>query len=80
MAKKIAVISSSPMMMMLSLELSKKSKVTIFESSKKLGGAWAWFDNKKIYLPKYSNAIVPLNKKEERFIPLMNKILKKNIK
>ena len=36
--KKIAVISSSPMMMMLSLELSKKSKVTIFESSKKLGG------------------------------------------
>ena len=78
--KKIAVISSSPMMMMLSLELSKKSKVTIFESSKKLGGAWAWFDNKKIYLPKYSNAIVPLNKKEERFIPLMNKILKKKYK
>ncbi len=78
--KKIAVISSSPMMMMLSLELSKKSKVTIFESSKKIGGAWAWFDNKKGYLPKYSNAIVPLNKKEERFIPLMNKILKKKYK
>ena len=73
-------------MMMLAFKLQKKNsnQVTIFDSSLNKGGAWAWFrDYKKkygIYISKYSNAIVPLNKKEETFIKFMNKVLQKDFK
>lgn len=83
--KKIAIISSSPLMMMLAKRLMEKGNdVTIYDASQNKGGAWGW-DTKlkeklKKYFPKYSNAIVPLNKKEEMFILKMNKILKKRYK
>ncbi len=85
MIKNIAIISSSPLMMMLAKSLQAKGqKVTIFDVASKKGGAWGWHDKshkiKKKYLPKYSNAIVPLNKKEEKFINKMNSVLKKKYK
>lgn len=83
--KKIAVISSSPLMMILAKKLLEKgNEITVFDISQNKGGAWAWHEklkkNLKKYFPKYSNAIVPLNKKEEKFIPKMNKILEKSYK
>lgn len=85
MIKNIAIISSSPLMMMLAKSLQDKGqKVIIFDVANKKGGAWGWHEKsnkiKKKYLPKYSNAIVPLNKKEEKFINVMNSILKKKYK
>jgi len=81
--KKIAILSSSPLMLMLAFSLKKKGNdVTIFDQSRNIGGAWTWFEeylNKyESYVSKYSNAVVPLNKKEDRFIEIMNKRLKKN--
>ncbi len=83
--KKIAIISSSPLMMMLALKLKKDGEnVTVFESSSVKGGAWTWFKdylNKyKTYVSRYTNTIHPYNKKEARFINRMNKYLKKNFK
>ena len=85
MIKNIAIISSSPLMMMLAKSLQAKGqKVIIFDVANKKGGAWGWHETsnkiKKKYLPKYSNAIVPLNKKEEKFINKMNSVLKKKYK
>jgi len=84
-SKKIAIISSSPLMMMLALCLIKKGNdVNVYEFSKTKAGAWAWFqdyfEKYNLYISKYSNAIVPLNKKEENFIAKMNKSLVKNYK
>ena len=43
-SKKIAIISSSPLMMMLALCLIKKGNdVNVYEFSKTKAGAWAWF-------------------------------------
>jgi hypothetical protein len=83
--KKVAIISSSPLMMMLAIKLQNKGQdVTVFDYSRKKGGAWAWFtDYKKKfnkYIAKHSNAIVPLNKKEEKFIKIMNAFLIKEFK
>jgi hypothetical protein len=78
--KKIAVISSSPMMMMLALKLMKRNEVCVFDYANRKGGAWGWFDNYKEYVPRYSNAIVPLSKKEAKLIPFMNRILKNRFK
>tara|TARA_B100001996_G_C18603265_1_gene570738 strand:- start:146 stop:1054 length:909 start_codon:yes stop_codon:yes gene_type:complete len=83
--KKIAIISSSPLMMMLALKLKKNGNdVTVFDRSLDKGGAWTWFKdylNKyKIYVPKYTNTIHPYNKKELRFTNTMNKFLKKNFR
>ena len=83
--KKIAVVSSSPIMIMLSNYFMEKGyQVTIFDYKGQSSGAWAWFkdykEKYKKYLPRYSNAIVPLNLKEEKFIPAMNRKLIKKYK
>lgn len=72
-------------MMMLALKLQEKGHdVIVFDFSTNMGGAWSYFLNfkKKFnkYIPKYSNAVVPINRKEEKFIKTMNKILKKDFK
>lgn len=84
-SKKIAIISSSPLMMMLALHFKLKGEnVTIFDSSSFKGGAWSWFGeylNKyKIYVPKYTNIINPYNEKEVKYIKKMNKCLQKKFK
>ena len=72
-------------MMMLAFKLQTKGDdVTVYDCSANIGGAWSWFlEYKKKFnkhIPRYSNAIVPLNKKEERFIKSMNKVLKDDFK
>jgi hypothetical protein len=73
--KKIAILGSSPLMLMLAIHFSKKNKVTVFEELDTIGGAWKNFSD--FIIPRYSNVVVPLNKREEKFIPKLNKICKK---
>lgn len=45
MIKNIAIISSSPLMMMLAKSLQAKGqKVIIFDVANKKGGAWGWHE------------------------------------
>ena len=69
--KNIAIIGGSAASCVLALYLNEKKncKITIFEKSKNLGGAWQ-FDKGGA---KFSNIIYPLNAKEK-------KIYKKSIK
>ena len=83
--KKIAIISSSPLMMMLAtIFIENGDNVIIFDKSKTKGGAWGWFSEhlKKYnsYIPRYTNIINPYNKKEVKFTKKMNKFLKKKFK
>lgn len=73
--KKIAILGTSPLMLMLAIFFSKKNKVIVFEESNTIGGAWKNFDD--LPLPKYSNVVVPLNKNEEKFVPKLNKICRR---
>lgn len=83
--KKIAIISSSPLMIILALELqSQGNKVVVFDKSTVKGGAWGWFNlnlNKRfLNVPKYTNIIHPYNEKERQFIKKMNSYLKEKHK
>lgn len=83
--KKIAIISSSPLMMMLAIVLMEKGNhVIIFDKNKTKGGAWSWFseqlETNKSYIPRYTNIINPYNKKEVKFTKKMNKFLKRKFK
>ena len=40
MKKRIAIIGSSPVMLIIAKYLSKKNLVIIFEKNKSIGGAW----------------------------------------
>ena len=84
---KIAIISSSPLMMMLAIVLLEKNyDVVIFDKGPSIGGAWGWindhFKKYRCYIPKYTNIINPYNEKETKFMKKMNSFLKKrfNIK
>ena len=40
----IAILSSSPLMMMLGIKLQKDGhRVKVFDFSKNIGGAWTWY-------------------------------------
>ena len=82
MKKKIAVIGSSPIMILLAYSLLKNNDVTIFEKNKILGGAWLTRKILKDFNSNiHTNVIVPLKKKDENYIVKINKILKKlNVK
>ena len=73
---KIAILGTSPIMLMIANILSKKNQVTIFDYSRNIGGAWSYYKYKTFFVPKYSNAVVPLNNKELKFIPKMNFFLR----
>ena len=64
MKKKIAVIGSSPIMILLAYSLLKNNDVTIFEKNKILGGAWLTRKILKDFNSNiHTNVIVPLKKK-----------------
>jgi hypothetical protein len=72
--KKIAIIGTSPIMILLYFRLMKNNSIDVFENSN-LGGAWR-ID--KINGQKYTthnNVIVALKKNEEKYINLINKEL-----
>jgi hypothetical protein len=69
--KKIAILGTSPIMILLYFRLRKKNSIDVFENSN-IGGAWG-ID--KINGQKYTthnNVIVADNKEEEKFIDMIN--------
>jgi hypothetical protein len=78
MKKKIAIIGSSPIMLIIAKLLSKKNFVIIFEKDKYLGGAWKTKKTKSFFdLNLYSNVIVPLTHKDEFLFSKVNNLLSK---
>jgi DNA-binding cell septation regulator SpoVG len=76
---KIAIIGTSPIMLIRALILSSQHNVKIFDPSKIIGGAWGMMKlEKKLNIPRQTNAIVPTSLKEEKKIIKINKFLKKN--
>ena len=81
MKKKIAIIGTSPVMLIIAHNLNKKRyKVTIFNPYKKIGGAWAYYKFNNNFISTQTNVIVPDTQFEERNIPLINEYLKKEFK
>ncbi len=79
--KKIALVGTSPIMLIIANHLSKLgNKITIFDINKKIGGAWSYFKFKNDFISTQTNVIVPDTKFEERNIPLINEYLKKEFK
>ena len=69
--KKLAIIGTSPIMILLYFRLIKKNSIDVFESSN-IGGAWRIDEiNGKNYTT-HNNVIVALNEKEEKFIDKIN--------
>ena len=78
--KKVGLIGTSPIMLILANHLAKKGKdVTIFENSKKIGGAWTYYKFNGHYIGTQTNVIVPGNLNEEKKIPILNNYLNKNL-
>ena len=79
---KIAIIGTTPIMVIKALLLSKFHDVTVFEGSNKFGGAWSFNKYKNVEYPEKTNIIVPDNKFEEKYVVKMKKYLnsKFNIK
>tara|TARA_B100000795_G_scaffold65500_1_gene44561 strand:- start:23308 stop:24165 length:858 start_codon:yes stop_codon:yes gene_type:complete len=73
----IAIIGTSPIMIILANQLSKNNNITIFEKSKNYGGAWALEKYKSEYTNGKTNVVIPRNKREEKFVIKMNKFLEK---
>jgi len=73
----IAIIGTSPIMIILANQLSKKNNITIFEKSKNYGGAWSLEKYKSEYIHGKTNVVIPRNKREEKFVIRMNKYLEK---
>ncbi len=76
--KKIALIGTSPIMLIIANHLVKlNNKITIYSFNKKVGGAWSYYKYKNHYISTQTNVIVPDNKFEERNMPLINEYLTK---
>ena len=76
MKKKIAIIGSSPIMLIIARFLLKKNFVTIFEKDKIIGGAWKIKKIRDFFnINSHSNVIVPMNKKDEFLFLKINKLL-----
>jgi hypothetical protein len=73
---KIALLGTSPIMILLYLRICNLGKVDIYEKSS-IGGAWAIKNNKDFHFAMHNNVIVPLNSKEEKYIKQINLELKK---
>jgi hypothetical protein len=72
--KKIAIIGSSPIMILLYFRLRKNNSIDVFENSN-IGGAWSMDEINGQKYTTHNNVIVALNKKEEKFIKMINKEL-----
>jgi len=76
MKKKIAIIGSSPIMLIIAKVLLKNNLVTIFEKNKSLGGAWKIKKIRDLFtINPHSNVIVPMKKKDEFLFLKINKLL-----
>ena len=74
--KKIAILGTSPIMVLIFFRLKNRYKIDIYENSL-IGGAWRIKRIKDQNYTAHNNVIVPLNKYEEKIIFEINKELKK---
>ena len=72
--KKIAILGTSPIMILLYFRLRKKNSIDVFEKSN-IGGAWCMDEINGLKYTTHNNVIVAMNKKEENFIDMINKEL-----
>ena len=73
---KIAILGSSPFMLMLAKKLSKNNIVHVYEKRKNIGGAWIINKYKGINYHPYSNIVSPLNNKDTKYVNSVNKSLR----
>ncbi len=77
---KIGLLGTSPAILILANHFSDKGcDITIFETSKKIGGAWAYYKFKDHYISTQTNVLVPGTKLEEKNIPTLNKYFKNKL-
>ena len=72
--KKIAILGTSPIMILLYFRLRKKNYIDVYENSN-IGGAWRLDKINGQKHTTHNNVIVALNKEEEKFIDIINKEL-----
>jgi len=70
---KIAILGTSPIMVLMAHKLSKKNDITIFEQSKSDGGAWSWGNYFGININTKTNVVLPADTKQEN---LLKRIIK----
>jgi hypothetical protein len=75
---KIALIGTSPIMLLLAIKLSKKNEVIIFEGSQNLGGAWGYTKIKGKLMPAQTNMVIPKDRLEQKKINKINSYMFKN--
>lgn len=76
----IAIIGTSPIILIQALKLANKHNVKIFDYSKNIGGAWSIKKfGKYLKIPRQTNAVVPTSLKEEKKIIKLNKNLMKKL-
>ena len=73
--KKIAILGTSPIMILIFFRLIKKYEINVYENSS-IGGAWRIEQIKNENYTTHNNVIVPLNKNEEKQIYEINQELK----
>jgi len=69
--KKVAILGTTPIMILLYFRLRKKSSIDVFENSN-IGGAWRIDEINGQKYTTHNNVIVALNKEEEKFIDMIN--------
>tara|TARA_B110000483_G_C18166830_1_gene531639 strand:- start:303 stop:1184 length:882 start_codon:yes stop_codon:yes gene_type:complete len=69
--KKIAIVGTSPIMLLLYFRLREENSVDVFENSN-IGGAWRIDEINGQNYTTHNNVIVALNKDEEKFIDKIN--------
>jgi hypothetical protein len=78
---KIALIGTSPIMLILASLLNKNNLVTIYDEKKIVGGAWGLRRYNNYNIARQTNVIVPNRYKEDnQNVEFLNKYLKKKFK
>ena len=78
MKKRICILGTSPLMIIIYYRLFKKNIVDIFDNKKMLGGAWSYNKQCDVRYSNFNNIILPANQEEDNNILKINSELKKN--
>ena len=76
--KKIAIIGTSPIMLLLYFKLKKRNFIDVFEASD-LGGAWRIDKIDGQNYTTHNNVIVALNEEEEKYLKQMGMLTAKPV-
>lgn len=75
--KSIALIGTSPIMLILANKLSKDNhNISIYDINPRIGGAWSYYEYDGKRINTQTNVIVPANQHEEEKFNLVNSYLK----